>query len=108
MIILDIGSAVTISYAPLAISSRTLNKSLFRLGHVITPGLVVLAKKFALSMDTVASVMIGAFVFITSATTFFTASGANVWGKRPFFLLSVVLLLVTCVWGCFATVRLPS
>ncbi|XTI87498.1 MFS transporter-like protein [Cenococcum geophilum] len=36
-------------------------------------------------LDQVSSLMIGFFAFWVGFTTFFTASGANIWGKRPFF-----------------------
>ncbi|KAL1606188.1 hypothetical protein SLS60_003589 [Paraconiothyrium brasiliense] len=28
-----------------------------------------------------------------------TASGANIWGKRPFLFISAVILFLTCIWG---------
>jgi len=59
-------------------------------------------------MDQASSFMIGLFVFWIGFATFFTASGANIWGKRPFFVLSLVMLFATCVWGYFATVSLSS
>ncbi|KAF2468820.1 MFS general substrate transporter [Lindgomyces ingoldianus] len=73
------------------------------LGPMVTPGIRVVAMKYRVSLDMVSSLIIGFLAFWIGFTTFFTASGANIWGKRPFFVLSTVLLLATNVWGFFAT-----
>ncbi|OCL06393.1 MFS transporter-like protein [Glonium stellatum] len=73
------------------------------LGPMITPGLQVIAMQYHVSLDQVSSLMIGFLAFWIGFTTFFTASGANIWGKRPFFVISTVVLLITNVWGYFAT-----
>jgi hypothetical protein len=71
---------------------------------MINPGLNLISKKYDVSLDSVNEFMIGMLAFWTGVTTFFTSSGATIWGKRPFFVLSSVLLLVTCIWGYTATV----
>ncbi|KAF2736482.1 MFS general substrate transporter [Polyplosphaeria fusca] len=73
------------------------------LGPMVTPGLHVVSEKYEVSLDMVSSLLIGFQVFWIGFTTFFTASGANIWGKRPFFVISTVALLLTNVWGFFAT-----
>ncbi|KAF2873766.1 MFS transporter-like protein [Massariosphaeria phaeospora] len=73
------------------------------LGPMINPGLHVVSEKYGVSLDLVASVLIGFSAFWIGFTTFFTASGANIWGKRPFFIISTVLLFITNIWGCFST-----
>lgn len=73
------------------------------LGPMVTPGLHVVAAKYNVSLDMVSSLLIGFLAFWIGFTTFFTAAGANIWGKRPFFVISTVVLLVTNVWGYFAT-----
>lgn len=74
------------------------------LGPMVTPGLNVIAQKYNVSLDLVSSLIIGFLAFWIGFTTFFTASGANIWGKRPFFIISAVILLATNVWGFFSTV----
>ncbi|XDG09814.1 hypothetical protein ABKA04_009429 [Annulohypoxylon sp. FPYF3050] len=72
------------------------------LGPMISPGLVIISQQFKVDPDTVSTFMVGSILLFTGAITFFTASGANVWGKRPFFVISTVLLLISNVWGTFA------
>lgn len=75
------------------------------LGPMVSPGLPLLAAKYKVSIDEVASLIVGFVAFWIGFTTFFTAAGANVWGKRPFFVISTAILLGTCVWGFFTKVR---
>jgi hypothetical protein len=75
---------------------------------MVTPGLHIVAQKYGVSLDMASSLIIGFFAFWVGFTTFFTASGANIWGKRPFFVISTVLLLLTNVWGFFSAVRVHS
>jgi len=70
---------------------------------MITPGLPLLSSQYNVSIDNAASFMVGLLAFWTGFTTFFTASGATVWGKRPFFIISTTLLLGTCIWGFAAS-----
>lgn len=71
---------------------------------MISPGLVLISMQFGVDLDTVSTFMVGAILLFTGAVTFFTASGANIWGKRPFFVISTILLLMSNVWGTFADV----
>ena len=71
---------------------------------MISPGLVLLTQQYKVDPDTVSAFMVGAIVLFTGSVTFFTASGANIWGKRPFFVISTLLLLISNVWGTFADV----
>ncbi|KAH6642143.1 major facilitator superfamily domain-containing protein [Boeremia exigua] len=73
------------------------------LGPMVTPGLHLIALKYHVSIDMVASLVIGFLAFWIGFTTFFTAAGANIYGKRPFFIVSTVLLLATNIWGYFTT-----
>lgn len=73
---------------------------------MINPGLAVIATKFNVSIGTVSTFLIGLLAFWTGATTFFTAAAATVWGKRALFFFSTLVLLITNVWGFFATVSL--
>ncbi|KAK7757746.1 hypothetical protein SLS62_000124 [Diatrype stigma] len=85
MVILAFTSGVTIS-----------------LGPMISPGLVIIGKEYNVDADTVSTYMVGTIVLFTGAITFFTASGANIWGKRPFFVISTMMLLASNIWGYFA------
>jgi MFS family permease len=73
------------------------------LGPMVTPGIPLIAMKYNVSLDMVSSLIIGFLAFWIGLTTFFSAAGANIWGKRPFFLVSTVILLATNVWGYFTT-----
>lgn len=75
---------------------------------MVTPGIQVIAMKYKVSLDMVSSLIIGFLAFWIGFTTFFTASGANIWGKRPFFFISSIILFGTNVWGFFSSVRIPS
>ncbi|CAJ2511979.1 Uu.00g076040.m01.CDS01 [Anthostomella pinea] len=72
------------------------------LGPMISPGLVILSQEYKVAPDTVSAFMVGSIVLFTGSVTFFTASGANIWGKRPFFVISTLMLLASNVWGTFA------
>ncbi len=74
---------------------------------MISPGLVIISEQYKVDIGTVSTYMVGTIVLFTGAITFFTASGANVWGKRPFFVISTMLLLLSNIWGYFADVRGP-
>jgi hypothetical protein len=71
---------------------------------MVTPGLPLIAMKYNVSIDMASSLIIGFLAFWIGFTTFFTAAGANIWGKRPFFIISAVVLLATNVWGFFTRV----
>ncbi|KAH7067470.1 major facilitator superfamily domain-containing protein [Paraphoma chrysanthemicola] len=73
------------------------------LGPMVTPGLPLIAEKYNVSPDMAASLIIGFLAFWIGFTTFFTAAGANIWGKRPFFVISTVVLLGANIWGYFTT-----
>lgn len=75
-----------------------------RLGPMVTPGIQVVAMKYNVSLDMVSSLIIGFLAFWIGFTTFFTASGANIWGKRPFFVISSIILFMTNIWGFFSSV----
>ncbi|RYP89893.1 hypothetical protein DL770_003986 [Monosporascus sp. CRB-9-2] len=74
------------------------------LGPMISPGLVIISKQYDVAPDTVSAFMVGTIVLFTGSVTFFTASGANILGKRPFFVISTILLLISNIWGYFADI----
>ncbi|EGC41836.1 MFS transporter [Histoplasma capsulatum var. duboisii H88] len=73
------------------------------LGPIISPGLLVASKRYHVSLDQVSTFLIGVLILSIGSGTFFTAAAATIWGKRPVFIISTAILLITCVWGYFAT-----
>jgi hypothetical protein len=74
------------------------------LGPMITTGLEDVAKAFNVTTDQVSFNIVGLLQLTTGSGTFFTAAAAAVWGKRPVFFISTLLLLGTNAWGFFAGV----
>ncbi|KAH7013063.1 major facilitator superfamily domain-containing protein [Ilyonectria destructans] len=62
---------------------------------MITPGLIPLSERFGVSGDVASSFMIGAVGFWTALGSFFVVSGASIWGRRPFYVLSIVFLAIS-------------
>ncbi|QDS69172.1 hypothetical protein FKW77_010560 [Venturia effusa] len=77
------------------------------LGPMLTPGLVVIAKHYHVDHDLVDGMMLGLLAFCTGSATFFVAAGADIWGKRPFYVTGMVFLLGSCIWG-FASKNFAS
>ena len=75
---------------------------------MISPGLVLIGEQYNVDLGMASTFMVGTIVLFTGSVTFFTASGANIWGKRPFFVISTVLLLISNVWGYFADVSITG
>ncbi|GAD97752.1 conserved hypothetical protein [Paecilomyces variotii No. 5] len=73
------------------------------LGPMISPGLEVASQMYSVSLDQISSLLVGLFLLVTGSATFFTAASATVWGKRPVFVISAFILLITNVWGFFST-----
>jgi MFS family permease len=69
---------------------------------MITPGLPILAKKFSVSMDRMSAFMLGAHQFSAGFAMVVVAAAAAIHGKRPFYVISALILLLTCVWGYWA------
>jgi hypothetical protein len=71
---------------------------------MVTPGFGEVIADYKVTLDQVSTYLVGVLVLATGTGTFFTSAAATVWGKRPVFVISVFVLLVTCVWGFYATV----
>lgn len=71
---------------------------------MITTGFEDIQKAFDVSADQVSFNLTGLLQMTTGSGTFFTAAAAAVWGKRPVFLISTLVLCATNFWGFFATV----
>lgn len=74
------------------------------LGPMLTPGLVVISKQYHVDHDLADGMMLGLLAFCTGFATFFVASGADIYGKRPFYVIGIVFLLGSCIWGFAAKV----
>lgn len=62
---------------------------------MIQPGLTILADQFQVSPDTVSSLAIGSLAFWTAVASFFVVSASVVWGKRPFYVASTLVLTIS-------------
>ncbi|KAM5353673.1 hypothetical protein ACJ41O_000323 [Fusarium nematophilum] len=60
-----------------------------------TPGLIPLSEKFGVSGDVASTFMVGAIVFWTALGSFLAVSGASIWGRRPFYIISIVFLMIS-------------
>lgn len=76
----------------------------FSLGPMVTPGFGEVAATYHVSFNAVSISLVGVLTLVTGTFTFFTSAAATVWGKRPIFIISMVVLLMTSVWGFYATV----
>ncbi|TVY83057.1 putative MFS-type transporter [Lachnellula suecica] len=73
------------------------------LGPMVTPGFGEVIEDYKVTLDQVATYLVGVLVLATGTGTFFTSAAATVWGKRPIFVISIFVLLVTCAWGFYTT-----
>ncbi|TVY90722.1 putative MFS-type transporter [Lachnellula willkommii] len=73
------------------------------LGPMVTPGFGQVIEQYKVSLDQVSTYLVGLLVLSTGTGTFFTSAAALVWGKRPVFVISLTVLLITCVWGFYTT-----
>ncbi|KAH7110743.1 major facilitator superfamily domain-containing protein [Dactylonectria macrodidyma] len=70
---------------------------------MLTPAIPIISHEFSVSVDTASTWTIGLLVFWTGFTASVTAAGSNVIGKRPFILGSILIMVITNIWGAFAT-----
>lgn len=69
---------------------------------MLTPAIPIIAHRFTVSIDIASTWTIGLLVFWTGFTASITAAGSNVIGKRPFILGSILIMVITNIWGVFA------
>jgi MFS family permease len=86
IIVLAFASAITVSLAPM-----------------LGPGFVEIFKLYHVNLNAISTYMIGMLLLMTGLGTFFTSAAATIWGKRPVFIVSVFILLITNIWGFMAT-----
>lgn len=72
---------------------------------MIQPGLTILADQFQASPDIVSSLTIGALAFWTAVASFVVVSASVVWGKRPFYVTSALVLTIANLIAYKADVR---
>ena len=73
---------------------------------MVTPGLIPLSEKFHVDTGTVSSLIIGAITFWTATASFLVVSGAGIWGRRSFYVISIAILAVTNLIAYLAEVRI--
>ena len=69
---------------------------------MLTPAFHVLTETYNISFSTASTFVFGTLVLATGIGTFFSSAAATIWGKRPVFLVSTLILLICCVWGFLA------
>jgi MFS family permease len=74
---------------------------------MVTPGLAPLVENFHSSEEGVSTFIITAPTFWTGITAFVVVSGADIWGRRPFYVFSIALLACSNLLGYVATVCRP-
>jgi len=72
---------------------------------MIIPGIEVLTTNFNVSDADVSTWIVTAPTFYTSVAAFIVVSGAEIWGRRPFYILSFVILALGNLIGYMAQVR---
>jgi predicted MFS family arabinose efflux permease len=72
---------------------------------MIIPGLEILTQKFNVSDGDVTSLIVTAPTFYTSVGAFIVVSGAEIWGRRPFYIFSIVILALGNLLAFLAQVR---
>jgi MFS family permease len=70
---------------------------------MITTGFDEISETFKVSADDISFNIVGVLQLTTGSGTFFTAAAAAIWGKRPVFIVSTLVLLGTNAWGFFAS-----
>ncbi|RYP07505.1 hypothetical protein DL765_009138 [Monosporascus sp. GIB2] len=69
---------------------------------MVTPGLEPLMEKFNADEAAVSSLIITAPTFWTSIAALVVVSGADIWGRRPFYVISILILALTNLLGYLA------
>jgi MFS family permease len=59
---------------------------------MIVPGIGPLTEKFKATDAEISSLIVTAPTFFTSLAAFFVVSGAEIWGRRPFYVFSIIIL----------------
>jgi MFS family permease len=70
---------------------------------MLTPGLEPLTEQFKSNDTDISTWIITAPTFWTSAAAFIAVAGTDVWGRRPFYIWSVVLLALANFASYFST-----
>ncbi|KAL8387004.1 hypothetical protein RB595_010230 [Gaeumannomyces hyphopodioides] len=73
------------------------------LATMVTPGIVPMVEKFKTTEAEISSWILTAPTFWTSLAGFFVVAGADVWGRRPFYLFGIALLAIFNYMGYLAS-----
>ncbi|KAK7415939.1 hypothetical protein QQX98_005512 [Neonectria punicea] len=87
----------------IAILVSTISTTVIAMSVMLTPAIPIISREFSVSVDTTSTWTIGLLVFWTGFTASVTAAGSNIIGKRPFILGSILMMVITNIWGAFAT-----
>jgi hypothetical protein len=68
-------------------------------GSMIVPGLPLLSIKYHESMNTVTASLLGGHQFAAGAGMFVVSALASIYGKRVFFVVGMLALFLTSIWG---------
>ena len=71
---------------------------------MVTPGLATIVEDFNSNEGDVSTYIITAPTFWTSIAAFFVVSGADIWGRRPFYVFSIAALACSNFLGYVAHV----
>ncbi|KAM5344068.1 hypothetical protein ACJ41O_012605 [Fusarium nematophilum] len=80
-----------------------ISTTVIAMSAMLTPAIPIISREFSVSVDTASTWTIGLLVFWTGFTASVTAAGSNIIGKRPFILGSILIMVITNIWGAFAT-----
>ena len=75
---------------------------------IVTPGIAPLVENFNSNEADVSTWIITATTFWTGMAAFIVVSGAEIWGRRPFYVLSIAALACANFLGYVATVSTPA
>ncbi|KPM45914.1 hypothetical protein AK830_g698 [Neonectria ditissima] len=87
----------------IAILVSVISTTVIAMSVMLTPAIPIISHDFSVSVDTASTWTIGLLVFWTGFTASVTAAGSNIIGKRPFILGSILIMVITNIWGAFAT-----
>ncbi|KAL6412889.1 hypothetical protein AUP68_02381 [Ilyonectria robusta] len=87
----------------IAILASVISTTAIAMSVMLTPAIPIISREFSVSVDTASTWTIGLLVFWTGFTASVTAAGSNVIGKRPFILGSILIMVITNIWGAFAS-----
>jgi MFS family permease len=92
-----------VCYMPSDLEWCMLTSFFRRTTTMLTPGLEPLTEQFKSNEGDISTWILTAPTFWTSAAAFIAVAGTDVWGRRPFYIWSVVMLALCNFAGHFST-----